>query len=206
MAGEKNIFAFSPELGDYQSQFAENGFYPPPKMHQKIIETDYKLVETFVDMHVPSFEFVQEINPSGNPIFTEDIQNEKKQTKKWDKKGVVLELFNKAVSNLENVQILVATESQPPKDAQLYWENSEVEEKVKIENLNLKKLDFSFYKAGILTTTISIKRRSYLYLKLDWDLGKEVNFVLVFLKDGSKIGKYINVNEKSDLVNLFSKY
>ena len=208
MAGAKNIFAFSPELGDSESENAENGFYPSPTLHEGIVTTDYKLVETFMEMHIPTFELIQEMNPSGNLILSDQLQSgsEKIQTKKWDKKGVVLELFNKGVSNLENVQILVATESTPPKDAQVSWDNSEVEQKVKIENLKLKNLGFSFYKAGVLTTTINIKRRSYLYVQLDWDLGKNTNFVLVILKDGAKIGKFVNVNEKSDLVNIFSKY
>lgn len=54
----------------------------------------------------------------------------------------------------------------------------------------MKELKIHKFKTGVLSEPINIKRRSYLYLKTEGNLGEGINFVLVFLKDGKKFAEY----------------
>lgn len=57
MAVSKGIFAFSPELGTNEED--TNTFYPQPSSQIKIIDQNFKIVKSFLNFHIPTFNLVK---------------------------------------------------------------------------------------------------------------------------------------------------
>lgn len=77
-------------------------------------------------MHVSKFVFKSEVNPKGISFLTSKgrkIRN----SQKGKKNEMILELYNKSVSNFNAVQIMVSSIAKIP--SKLYFANSRVEEK-----------------------------------------------------------------------------
>jgi len=202
MLAEHSVYAFSPELGNNIPE--SKHFYPPAKVHQSIIETDYKVVESFLEQHLPRFSMIEEYTLRGGQYYNENNGSLHPSTK-WKEKGTLLELFNHAVSHLKNIQLLIAVKGPIP--SKISWGVSSSAKKISsTSNLGLHNLSFAQVKGGILTAKISIKRRSYFYLKTGGELGKDGNFIIAFVKDGQRIGEFINVNNKQVLDELLSGF
>ena len=105
MLAERNIFAFSPEMGIANKQ--SNTFYPPQNIQEEIISTDYKVILGFFKIHTPRFTLRSEFSKKGGEYITDMDSFKTSKSETWDKEETELSLFNHSIGNLKNVRIFV---------------------------------------------------------------------------------------------------
>lgn len=200
MAGVKGIFAFSPELGD--SEEGSKGFYIKPEVQKSVIKTDYPLVKFFLDMHLPAIDLIRE---SDSEPKRKILREKKPSVKTLKSRGgeMELEFFNKSMGHFKDVKLLFAFQGQAPN--KLYFANSEVEERLDSKDIKWAPLGFSKFGEGILTNIISIRKRSYFYIKADRTIGNGGNFVLMIERDGTKLTEFRNLARKDAVWTVFMR-
>lgn len=164
MLRTRNVFAFSPEIGAMDEQ--AQSFYPSGKYQQLMIKSHFKTVLDFLRFHEPSLKLLkatsrkQQIGATGTVLY-------------------IYELYNDSVGHLTDVRLSIEVGTANNRPTVISARNNKHEElKSNKSTVSLSPLQFETHGSYLLTSALSIKRRSYFYLGSDRPLPQPLRLVL----------------------------